>query len=129
MALGLGIIGLPTIGHAAWYVVQSVIIFFVIVIADRFVAHGVQAKHAIYMAFGAFFIGQLVALGLAFASITVPSLLFSLIIWIVLSETLLEGDTKEKLIVGIVAFVAFLALDFSPLPTMVIDNVNSIIGI
>ena len=125
----LGIIGLPTVGHAAWYVVQSVIIFFVIVLSDRLLAHGVQAKHAIYMAFGAFFIGQLVSLVLAYASITVPSILFSLIIWIILSETLLEGDTKEKLIVGVIAFVAFLALDFSPLPNMIIDNVNSVINI
>ena len=123
------LLGIPTIGHAVWYVVQSIIIFFVIVIIDRLVAHGVDAKHAIYMSFGAFFIGQLIPLILALIDLSIPSILVTLIIWIILSESLLEGDTKEKLIVGVIAFVAFIALDLSPLNGMVVDLVNTNIGI
>ena len=119
----LGVFGVPaTAGGIVWLLVQSLIVFLVIVLADRVIAHGVQTKHALILSFAAYFIPGLILFGLNLAGVLLPGsilLVVPLLVWIGLGELLLEGDFKSKLIVAVIAYVAFFALNASPLQSFV----------
>ena len=119
----LGVFGIPsTVGGIAWLFVQTIIVFIVIVIADRLISHGVDARHALILSFAAYFLPGLVLFGLNIAGVSLPGsilLVLPLLIWIGLGELLLEGDFKSKLIVAVIAYVAFFAINASPLQQFV----------
>lgn len=119
----LSIFGIPTtIGGIVWLFVQTLIVFLVIVVADRLIAHGVETKHAIILSFVAYFLPGLLFFGLNIAGISLPGsilLVLPLIVWIGLGELLLSGDFKSKLIVAVIAYVAFFAINASPLRSFV----------
>ena len=123
----LAIIGVPsTIGGVVWLVVQTLIVFLVIVIADRAISHGVEMKHALILSVAAYFLPGLLLFGLNIAGMLLPGsilLVLPLLVWIGLGELLLEGDFKNKLIVAIIAYVVFLAINASPLPSIVMSYV------
>lgn len=123
----LGIFGVPTtIGGLVWLFVQTFAVFLVIVLADRLISHGVEMKHALILSFAAYFLPGLLRLGLSIVGISLPDpivLVLPLLIWIGLGELLLEGDFKGKLIVAVIAYVTFFALNKSPLPSIVMSLV------
>lgn len=113
----------PTsVAGAAWLVVQSLAVFLVVMLADRFIAHGYNIKHTLMLAFGAYFLSPAVILALQYAGISITNALFivPLVVWVVLGELLLEGDRKNKLIVAVVGYLSFVALNESPLKAYVI---------
>ncbi len=119
----LGVFGVPTtIGGIVWLFVQTFIVFLVIVLADRLISHGVETKHAIILSFAAYFLPGLLILGISIAGISLPGsilLVLPLVVWIGLGEVLLSGDFKNKLIVAVIGYVAFFAINASPLPSIV----------
>ncbi len=119
----LGIFGIPmSIGGIVWLFVQTFIVFIVIVIADRVISHGVETKHALILSFAAYFLPGLILFGFNLAGILLPSsilLVIPLLVWIGLGELMLSGDFKTKLIVAIIGYVAFFALNASPLRAIV----------
>mgnify|MGYP001614001766 CR=1 FL=1 len=121
----LGILGIPaSIGGIVWLFVQTFIVFIVIVIADRVISHGVETKHALILSFAAYFLPGLILFGLIIAGIMLPSsilLVVPLVVWVLLGELVLQGDFKSKLIVAVIAYVAFFALNASPLPSIVVS--------
>ena len=123
----LSVFSIPTtVGGIVWLFVQTFIVFIIIVIADRVISHGVEMKHALILTFAAYFLSQLIPLGLAIVGVQLPSSIFlvlPLIVWIGLGELLLSGDFKTKLIVAVIAYVAFFALNASPLRSIVISLV------
>ncbi len=115
-------LGVPSsIADVVWLVVQSLIILVVIVVSDHIIAHGVGIKHALIMSFGAYFLVPLILFGMMFSGFVLPyvGFIIPLIVWIILGEVLLEGDMKDKAIVGVIAYVAYLALAFSGLQGVV----------
>lgn len=120
--MALELLGVPSsIADVIWLAVQAIIIFVVIVVSDHIIAHGVGIKHAIIMSFAAFLLVPLILFFTASGGFMLPYLgyVIPLIVWIILGEILLEGDMKNKAIVGVIAYVAYLALAFSGLQSMV----------
>lgn len=121
----LDLLGLSSVGGIVWLVVQALIIFAVIIVSGRIIAHHVGIKHALIMSFAAFFLVPLIIIGLSFGGYVLPQMqyLIPLVVWIILGEILLEGDLKNKAIVGAIAYVAYLALSFSGIGAAVVGMV------
>ena len=123
----ISMFGIPTtIGGIVWLFVQTLIVFLVIMIADRVISHGVEMRHALILSFAAYFLPGLVLFGLKFAGVVLPGfvlLALPIIVWIALGEVLLEGDFKNKLIVAVIAYATFLIINASPLQSIVISLV------
>ena len=119
----LGTFGIPsTLGGVLWLFVQTLIVFLVILIADRVISHGVEIRHALILSFAAYFLPGLILLGLNFAGINLPGfvlLVLPVIVWIALGEVLLGGDFKSKLIVAVIAYATFLVINALPLQIFV----------
>ena len=123
----LSTFGVPTtIGGLVWLFVQTFAVFLVIVVADRLISHGVEIKHALILSFAAYFLPGLLILGLSLVGVSLPNaivLVLPLLLWIGLGELLLEGDFKGKLIVAVIAYVTFFAINASPLRSFVMSVV------
>lgn len=122
--MDIGLLNIPsTIGGVAWILVQTIIIFAVIVISDHFIAHGVGIKHALLMSFVAYFLAPLILVGASMSGFVMPFIqyIIPLVVWVILGEILLEGDMKDKAIVGVLAYVTYLVLGFSGLQATVIS--------
>ena len=93
---------------------QALVTALAILIADRLIAHNFEVKHALMMAFGAYFLTPLAAAGIALAGINIPALvaayLAPLAVWAILGEILLESDWMTKFKVAGVAFAVYLIL-------------------
>jgi hypothetical protein len=116
-----------TIPDIIYLLIKVFVIFIALVIADKVIAHEMEIKHILIMAFLCAFIVPFVTIGLInpFLSPFVPagfSQIFfyglPLVFWIILGEALLGGEFKEKLIVAFIAFAVFVALDFIGLQSM-----------
>jgi hypothetical protein len=120
----LSTFGIPlTIGGIIGLLIDAIIVTIVIIISDKIIAHGIEAKHAFIMAFASYFLAIILMLGLAFANIVLPSLLavyiIPLLVWVVLGELLLKSaDRKKRLEVAVVAFVIYTILTFVGVPAM-----------
>ena len=118
--LGLAI---PTsVGDFVWLATQTFLIFIAIVIADKVLTHGVEAKHALILAVAAYFLPGVALFAVSLAGLVLPGivlLVFPLIIWIILGEILLEGDLKDKLIVAVIGYAIFLIINAVPLRAIV----------
>ncbi len=114
-----------TIGGAAWILVQTIVIFAVIVISDHIIAHGVGIKHALIMSFVAYFLAPLILVMASLGGFSMPyiHLIIPLVVWVILGEILLEGDMKDKAIVGVIAYVTYVLLSLSGLQAAVISMV------
>ncbi len=123
----LSMFGIPTtIGGIVWLFVQTLVIFLVIMIADRVISHGVEMRHALILSFAAYFLPGLLLFGLNVAGVVLPGfvlLALPIIVWIALGEVLLEGDFKNKLIVAVIAYATFLVINASPLQSVVVSLV------
>ncbi|MBI5332006.1 MAG: hypothetical protein HZB65_00370 [Candidatus Aenigmarchaeota archaeon] len=110
-----GIIGL---------LITTFIIFIALVIADKVIAHEMNIKHVLIMAFlCAFIVPIITTIALQFLSIPVGfSQIFyyglPLLSWVVLGEVLLGGEFKEKLAVAFIAFAVFTALQMFGISAM-----------
>jgi hypothetical protein len=121
MALEILASFIPTsVGGAIGLLVQILIIWVVVMLADKIIAHQMQAKHSLILAILAYFLSPLV---LAFAAISIPfaSIIVPLIVWIVLGEILLRGygGAKARLKVAAIAFVIYLVLNYAGVPGMI----------
>ena len=116
-----------SVGGMIALLVNMLIAFIALVIADKLVAHNVDAKRLLILAFVALFITPIVA-ALALNSLALPAFVSGYIIpflvWLALGEVLIkEADMKTKLKVVVVGFVAYIILSiflapyiFSSLP-------------
>jgi len=121
MALEILASFIPTsVGGAIGLLVQILIIWVVVMLADKIIAHQMQAKHSLILAVLAYFLSPLV---LAFAAISIPfaGIIIPLIVWIVLGEILLRGygGAKARLKVAAIAFVIYLVLNYAGVPGMI----------
>jgi len=110
VSLSLGII----IGH----LLTTLIIFIALVIADKIIAHEMEAKHILIMAFLCAFI---VPIGISLISSILTSFIpaeftglfyagMPLLFWIIFGEILLGGDYKEKIAVAFIAWAIYMVL-------------------
>lgn len=94
--------------------VNMLIAFIALVIADKIVAHSVDAKRLLIIAFIALFITPIVA-ALALSSLALPAFVsgyvLPFVVWLALGEVLIkEADMKTKLKVVVLAFVVWIIL-------------------
>src|SRR3989338_3942391 len=102
--------------------VNTVISFIALVIADKLIAHNVDAKRLFIMALVALFLTPIVG-ALLLSSLSLPSVVsgyvFPFIVWLVLGELLIkEADMKTKLKVVVVAFVVWIILSMFLAPVI-----------
>ena len=122
MALEILASFIPTsVGGAIALLVQILIIWVVVMLADKVIAHQIQAKHSFILAVLAYFLSPLV---LAFGGISIPfaGIIIPLIVWIVLGEVLLRGysgGAVMRLKVAAIAFVIYLILNMVGVPGMI----------
>lgn len=108
-----------TIGGVIALLVQILIIWIVVVLADKVIAHQIHAKRALILAVLAYFVSPLI-LGLAAISIPFAGIIVPLVVWIILGEILLRGvSVGGKLKVAALAFVIYLILNFAGVPGMI----------
>lgn len=110
-----------TLGGIIATLVNVLIIFLALVIADKVIAHNVNMKRLLIMALIAFFLvpilGSLIA---GFATIPFIGLILPLVVWIILGELLIrEADMKTKLKVVVVAFVVYTFLSMYLTPVII----------
>jgi len=120
--MALEILGslIPTsIGGAVALGVQILIIWIVVVLADKIIAHQIEAKRSLILAVLAYFLSPLV---LAFGGIVIPfaGIFIPLIVWIILGEVLLRGfGAMVRLKVAAIAFVIYLILNMIGVPGII----------
>ena len=110
-----------SIGGAVGLLVNVIIIFIAIVIADKVIAHEIEAKKSLIMAFVAYLIVPLILGAIISAGLSIPYIIYiiPLVVWVALSELLLKAEMKKKLIVAVVAFIIFTALNLVGVPMMI----------
>lgn len=111
-----------SVGGVIALLVNTLIAFLALVIADKIIAHNVDAKRLFILAFIALFVTPIVG-SLIFSAIALPSAVSAyvlpLIVWIVLGELLIkEADMKTKLKVVVVAFIVWIVLSIVLAPTV-----------
>lgn len=102
--------------------INAVIAFLALVIADKLIAHNVNAKRLFIISLVALFLTPIVA-GIALSYAALPSLVAAyvlpLIVWLVLGELLIkEADMKTKLKVVVVAFAVYIILSIFLAPVI-----------
>ena len=102
--------------------VNTVIAFIALVIADKLIAHNIDAKRLFIIAFVALFLTPIVG-ALLLSSLALPAVvsgyLFPFIVWLILGELLIkEADMKTKLKVVVVAFVVWIILSMFLAPVI-----------
>ena len=103
-----------SVGGVIALLLNSVIAFIALVIADKVIAHNVDVKHLFIMSIVALFVTPIIG-GLVLGYLAIPtvvsSYLLPLVVWIALGEVLIkEADMKTKLKVVIVGFIAYIVL-------------------
>ena len=108
-----------TLGGIIATLVNVLIIFLALVIADKIIAHNAGVKRLLIMALIAFFLAPILGSLIAgYVAIPYVGLILPLVVWIILGELLIkEADMKTKLKVVVVAFViyTFLSLYLTPI--------------
>lgn len=111
-----GIFGIPmSVSGFIWLLVQSLIIFIVVVIAGKVLAHETSIKHSLILAFVAYFISNAAVFGLALIGIMIPFgfYIIPILVWIGLGELLIGGSRKTRLIIAIIAYATYILINFS----------------
>jgi len=110
-----------SIGGIVGLLVNVIIIFIVIVIADKVIAHEIEPKKSFIMALIAYLVVPLIFGVVISTGISIPYLIYilPLIAWIILSQIMLKAEMKKKLIVAVVAFVIYTALNLVGVPMMI----------
>ena len=111
-----------SVGGVITLLVNSVIAFIALVIADKLIAHNVDPKRLFIISIVSLFLTPIVA-GIVLSYAALPSLvaayLLPLIVWLVLGELLIkEADMKTKLKVVVVAFVVYIVLSIFLAPVI-----------
>ncbi|MFH0948982.1 MAG: hypothetical protein V1802_00670 [Candidatus Aenigmatarchaeota archaeon] len=115
--------GIPlSVGYYIGLLVDALIVFVVLIIADKLVAHNFEIKRTLILAIVALFLTPIITSFIGTA-ITLPSFVFiyilPLIVWIVLGEILLkEAGIMAKLKVIVIAFVVWTILNYAGIPGM-----------
>lgn len=111
---------IPTsIGGVVALLIQIAIIWGVVVLADKIIAHQIEPKRSAILAVLAYFVSPLV---LAFAAISIPfaGIIVPLVVWIVLGEVLLRAyGFTSRIKVAAVAFVIYFLLNLLGVPGMI----------
>jgi len=99
---------LLSIGGIISLLINVVLTAVVIMILDKVIAHEIEPKHSLVMAFLAYFVAPLlISVAVQFVPIiALLGVVLPLIVWMLLGQVLLKADMKQKAIVAIVAFVA-----------------------
>jgi uncharacterized membrane protein len=111
---------LLNVGYIVSLLVNAIVAFIAIVLADKLIAHNFDAKHSFIMAIVALFVTPII-LGFIFGFLSLPvfivggieiisGFILPLVVWIALGELLLQADRITKLKVIIIAFVVYLIL-------------------
>ena len=110
-----------TLGGIIATLVNVLIIFLALVIADKVIAHNVNVKRLLIMALIAFFLAPIIGSLIAgYVAIPYIGLILPLIVWIILGELLIkEADMKTKLKVVVVAFVVYTFLSLCLTPVII----------
>lgn len=117
----IGFIPLTIPGIVAMFL-DSLLAAVVIILADKIIAHNIEAKHAFMISGIALFIAPILG---AFAAsyIALPGFIFAyilpLLVWVALGEILLQADRMAKVKVMAVAFVVYLVLSFTVGPRLI----------
>jgi len=98
-----------TIDSALTYLIHALIAWIALIIADRLIAHEIEAKKTLVLALASFFLVPLVLPILGIGALG-SVILVSAIVWIGLGELILEADRMTKLKVLIIAFVVYYIL-------------------
>ena len=103
-----------SVGSVVVLLVNSLIAFIALFIADKVIAHNVAVKRLFIMSIVGLFLTPIVA-AVVLSSIVLPGLVSAyvlpLLVWIVLGEILIkEADIKTKLKVVVVAFAVYILL-------------------
>lgn len=105
--------------------VNSLLAFVVVVLSDKVISHNLELKRASIVSGVALFItpvlGALVASYTAlpvYLSGIIFAYVLPLLVWIVLGEILLKSDMKTKLKVMVIAFAAYMILNFTVGPIL-----------
>ena len=112
-----------SVGGVVSLLVQVIVIWAVVILADKIIAHRVEPKRSLILAFLAYFISPLV---LAFAAINIPfaGILLPLLVWIVLGEILLRVSSfVNRLKVAVLAFVIYLLLNVLGITGMIAASI------
>lgn len=110
-----------TLGGIVATLINVLIIFLALVIADKVIAHNINVKRLLIMALIAFFLTPIVGSLIAgYIAIPYLGLILPLIVWVILGELLIkEADMKTKLKVVVVAFVVYTFLSLYLTPAIV----------
>ena len=102
--------------------IDAIIAFIVIVAVDKFIGHNFEPKRTFAMAIIALFVAPIISVALIGSSPLpgfVSVYIVPLVLWIVLGELLLQGESnKTKLEVAIIAFVVYSVLRIVLVPTI-----------
>jgi hypothetical protein len=95
-----------TVSSVLLYLINALIAWIALIIADSIIAHNVEAKKTLILSLASFFVVPLVLplLGLGALGATI---VVSAVVWIGLGELLLESDKMIKLKVLIIGFVVY----------------------
>ncbi|MBS3056518.1 MAG: hypothetical protein J4473_03740 [Candidatus Aenigmarchaeota archaeon] len=116
--------------------IDAMIAFLGIIVADKIIAHKIEAKRALILAFIAYFAVPVAVFLISpiITSLGVPEIvnmiffayMLPLIIWIVLSELIIDAGIKEKLIIAGIAFAIYTVLTVSGVVYMILSSVAGI---
>lgn len=105
--MSLDIFGLSlSIGTVLTYLIDALIAWIAIIIADKIIAHEIEPKKSLVLALASFLVVPFVLPLLGIGSLG-STILVSAIVWIGLGELILEADRMTKLKVLIIAFVVY----------------------
>jgi hypothetical protein len=111
-----------SIGGIISLLISSVIAFVGLVIADKVIAHGIEAKKLFFMALIALFVTPIIG-SLIFSMLALPGFvgayLLPIAIWIILGEVMLSAGMKTKLTVAAVGYILYVILSIFVAPYIV----------
>ena len=88
------------------YLIHALIAWIAVILADRIIAHDIEAKKSLVLALAAFFVVPVVLPMLEIGAI-VSAIVLSAIVWVGLGELILEAEWSTKLKVLAIAFVVY----------------------
>ena len=97
------------LGTALTHLILALIAWIAVILADRIIAHDIEAKKSLLLALAAFFVVPVVLPMLEIGAI-VSAIVLSAIVWIGLGELILEAEWSTKLKVLAIAFVVYYAI-------------------
>ena len=109
-----------SVGGIVALLVNALIVFVALVIADKIIAHSIDAKRLLIMSIISLFLAPIVGILLA-SYVPLPGMVSAyavpLLVWIILGELLIkEADFRTKLKVIVVGFLAYILLSIFAAP-------------